>query len=340
MEMPEFIEARRPRWEQLETLLDKAEGRGLRALELEEARSLGKLYRAVSSDLLWVRARSGSADVSGYLNDLVGRAYAITYPGQRPRLADVWGFVARGFPALMRQEWRMYTASVLLFLAGMGFGYLGMLVDPDAAPYLVPDQHLSLDPVKRAADEAAGQGMSVQDQAQFTTFLFTHNIQVAFLAFALGITAGVGTALMLFFNGLMLGSLAQVYTAKGMAGWFWAWILPHGIPEITAICIAGAAGFVIARGQVAPRGLPRGLALRQEAVLAVKLLFGTLVLFVLAGIIEGTISQIHPPRLSVLFKVSFALAVGLGVYAYLGSDWMRGARRPEADLDGHGTRSR
>jgi uncharacterized membrane protein SpoIIM required for sporulation len=128
----------------------------------------------------------------------------------------------------------------------------------------------------------------------------------------------------------MLGALAQVYTAKGMAGWFWAWILPHGIPEITAICIAGAAGFVIARGQVAPRGLPRGMALRQEAVRAVKLLFGTFVLFVLAGIIEGTISQIHPPKLSVAFKVSFALTVGLGVYAYLGSDWMRGARKDTA----------
>ena len=64
MEMPEFIEARRPRWQQLEVLLDKAEGRGCGPFELEEARSLGKLYRAVSSDLLWVRARSGSAEVS------------------------------------------------------------------------------------------------------------------------------------------------------------------------------------------------------------------------------------------------------------------------------------
>ncbi|HYO54721.1 stage II sporulation protein M [Archangium sp.] len=338
MEMPEFIEARRPRWQQLESLLDKAEGRGLRALELEEARTLGKLYRAVSSDLLWVRARSGSADVSEYLNDLVGRAYALTYPGQRPRFADVWGFVARGFPALLRQEWRMYVASALLFLAGLGFGYLGMLVDPDAAPYLVPEEHLALDPVQRAANEASEQGMSAEEQAAFTSFLFTHNIEVAFLAFALGITVGVGTALMLFFNGLMLGALAQVYTAKGMAGWFWAWILPHGIPEITAICIAGAAGFVIARGQVAPRGLPRGLALRQEAVRAVKLLFGTLVLFVLAGFIEGTISQIHPPKLSVAFKVSFALTVGVGVYAYLCSDWMRGARKPDAGADGGGVR--
>jgi|SRR5215217_4817431 len=325
MEMAEFIESRRPRWEKLEKLLDQSEVGGLRGLSLDDARTLGKLYRAVSSDLLWVRARSGSADVSAYLNDLVGRAYALTYPGRRPRLADVWGFVARGFPALLRHEWRMYVAAVLLFLAGVGFGYLGMMVDPDAAHYLVPAEHLELDPVQRAANEASGDGMSVGQQAHFTSFLFTHNIQVAFLCFALGVTLGLGTAVMLFVNGLFLGALAHVYAAKGMAGWFWAWILPHGIPEITAICIAGAAGLVIARGLVAPKGLPRGQALRMEAVTAVKLLFGTLVLFVLAGFIEGTVSQIHPPKLSVAFKVTFALVVGSGVYSYLMSDWLRGS---------------
>ncbi|NVJ24971.1 stage II sporulation protein M [Myxococcus sp. AM011] len=326
MEMAEFIESRRPRWEKLEKLLDQSEVRGLRGLSLDDARTLGKLYRAVSSDLLWVRARSGSADVSAYLNDLVGRAYALTYPGRRPRLADVWGFVARGFPALLRREWKMYVAAVLLLLAGAGFGYLGMMVDPDAAHYLVPAEHLELDPVQRAANEASGDGMSVGQQAHFTSFLFTHNIQVAFLCFALGVTLGLGTAVMLFVNGLFLGALAHVYAAKGMAGWFWAWILPHGIPEITAICIAGAAGLVIARGLVAPKGLPRGQALRMEAVTAVKLLFGTLVLFVLAGFIEGTVSQIHPPKLSVAFKITFALVVGSGVYSYLMSDWLRGAR--------------
>src|SRR5687767_4473325 len=177
MDVAEFIEARRPRWEKLESLLDKAELGGLRALSLEEARSLGKMYRAVSSDLLWVRSRSGSADVSAYLNDLVGRAYALTYPGKRPRFADVWDFISRGFPALLRRESRMYIASLLLFLAGMGFGYLGMVVDPDAAHYLVPEEHLKLDPVERADKEAKGEGMTVEEQAYFSSFLFTHNIQ-------------------------------------------------------------------------------------------------------------------------------------------------------------------
>lgn len=325
MELVDFVDGRRPRWVDLERLLDKAEAEGLGKLSLDEARSLSRLYRGASSDLLWVRARASSADVTGYLNDLVGRAYALTYPGRRARLSDMTAFVLRGFPALMRKEWKVYVASVLLFMAGFGFGWLGMVFDPDAAPYLVPDQHQDLDPIKRAEREAKSDGEDIERQAAFSSFLFTHNISVAFFAFALGVTAGVGTAVLLFFNGLLLGALAWVYASKGMTGWFWAWILPHGIPEITAICIAGAAGLVLARGLVAPKGLQRRLAVRQEGVTAVKLLFGTLLLFVLAGFIEGTISQIHPPRLSVEVKIGFALLVGLGVYAYLLSGFRKDA---------------
>lgn len=323
MELAEFVEQRRPRWVELERLLNKSESTGIKSLSLDEARQLARLYRAASSDLLWVRARSGAADICEYLNDLVGRAYAITYPGKKPRLADMLGFLTHVFPDLMAKEVRMFIASVLMFMAGAGFGFIGMIFDPDAAIYLVPDQHQKLDPAQRAKDEASDDVASVEEQAAFSSFLFTHNIQVAFLAFALGISAGIGTALMLFVNGLFLGALFQVYLSKGLAGWFWAWILPHGIPEITAICIAGAAGLVIARGMIAPKGLPRGVAVRKEAITAVKMLLGTLALFVLAGVIEGTISQIHPPKLPVWFKVGFALIVGAFVYAYLFSAYLR-----------------
>lgn len=328
MELPEFIELRRPRWESLEQLLERGERSGLKALTLDEARALSRLYRTASSDLLWVRARAGAADVSGYLNDLVARAYALTYPGKRVRLREVVRFVTHEFPDLLRAEWRVVLASTLIFLSGGGFGWIGMMFDPEAAPYLVPSMHQDLDPEERAKREAANDGADVGQQAEFSAFLMRNNIGVAFFAFALGLTAGVGTAILLFGNGVLLGSLAWVYASKGYAGWFWAWILPHGIPEITAICLAGAAGLTIARALVAPRGLSRRVALKKEGVLAVKLVLGTVVLFVLAGLIEGTISQIHPPRLPIWFKLSFALVVGAGVYAYLFSAFLRPQRLP------------
>ena len=323
MDIAEFIDGRRTKWAALERLLETAQGRGIKSLALDDARHLSRLYRSASSDLLWMRAHGGAAEVTEYLNDLVGRAYALTYPGKKPRVRDVWRFLGAGFPALFRAEIRMFLAAWLLTLGGAAFGYLGMMFDPAAAYYVVPEQHQKLDPVERAKQEEAHDTASADEQAAFSSFLFTHNIGVAIFAFALGVTAGVGTSLLLFGNGIMLGSLAQVYAAKGMTGWFWAWILPHGIPELTAICIAGAAGLVIARGMLAPKGLPRPLALKREGRTALLLLLGTFALFVLAGMIEGTISQIHPPKLPVWFKIGFALVVGSGVYLYLFSAWLR-----------------
>ncbi len=91
MELAEFVEHRAAevgaRWSACWTPAEA--GRALKSLSLDDARALSRLYRATSSDLLWVRARAGAADVSGYLNDLVGRAYALTYPGKRVRLGDV-----------------------------------------------------------------------------------------------------------------------------------------------------------------------------------------------------------------------------------------------------------
>jgi uncharacterized membrane protein SpoIIM required for sporulation len=192
-------------------------------------------------------------------------------------------------------------------------------VDPQASSYLVPADHVSIDPIERAKKQATQEAAAIDQQVAFSSFLFTHNISVAFMAFALGLTLGVGTVVMLFANGVFLGALAQAYAAKGLSGWFWAWILPHGIPELTAICIGGAAGLMLARGLASPGRQSRGESLRREARGAVSLLLGTMALFVLAGMIEGTISQIHPPHLSVAFKISFALTVGSVVYAYLTS---------------------
>jgi len=319
-----WVRDRSPRWQTLERLLTRVEEGGLRALRLEEARALARHHREVSGDLLRARARGLPAEVTGYLNDLVGRAYALTAPRRRMRWHDIWRFYWLDLPELIRRERWMILGAAALMLAGGLFGWLGMAMDPEAAPFLIPEDHLSLEPILRAQQEAEAQAASVDEQAAFATWLFTHNIQVSFLAFALGITAGVGTGVVLFFNGVFLGGLAQVYAARGLAGWFWAWILPHGIPELTAIFLAGAAGLILGRGLIAPRGLPRSLSLRQEATVALRLLLATLPILVVAGIIEGTISQIHPPQLPVGFKISFALVMGGALYLWLGAAWLRG----------------
>ena len=318
MDLAQFVDTHRPKWDRLTLLLGRIEAGGLSQLSLDEAQEFGRLYRQASSDLLTARGRAASAELVEYLNALVARGYAQTYPGEPLRLRDLGRFVARGYPRLVRREWKVFAVAYALFFLGLGFGYVAMARDPAAAVVLVPAEHLHLDPDQRVEQANQGPGLTGDEQASFASFLFTHNIKVAFLAFALGLTLGAGTVVMLWYNGLMLGALAFVYQSKGHALWFWGWILPHGVNEITAISLAGAAGLVLARALLAPGARSPADALRAEAKTAGRLVLGTLPLFVVAGLTEGSFSQIHSAALPDAVKLLFAAVMAALLTAYLG----------------------
>jgi uncharacterized membrane protein SpoIIM required for sporulation len=166
-------------------------------------------------------------------------------------------------------------------------------------------------------EEHTGGNESAGTAAAFSGFLFTHNIQVTFVVFALGVTFGVGSAALLFYNGVPLGALAMQYHQEGLGTFFWAWILPHGIPELTEVFVAGAAGLIIARGMWLPGRRRRIDAMIEETRTAVALVLGGMPILIVAGLIEGTISQIHEPTLPYSAKLIFALLVGSLLYYYL-----------------------
>jgi uncharacterized membrane protein SpoIIM required for sporulation len=233
-----FISTRTPSWRALEQLVLDMERRP-GALALDDVRRFAKLYRAASSDLLLARTERVDASIEDYLNGLVARAYAIVYATQPRAQRRIWRFLVDAFPVLFRAEWKVIALSAVLLFAGAAVGAVGIAVDPGSRAVLIPEQHQAFSPDERVMRDE-GQVASAGEASVFSAFLFTHNIRVTFLVFALGITFGVGTALVLFYNGLPLGALAMQYHLAGEGLFFWAWILPHGIPELTQIFIAGA----------------------------------------------------------------------------------------------------
>jgi uncharacterized membrane protein SpoIIM required for sporulation len=175
-----------------------------------------------------------------------------------------------------------------------------------------------MSPVERVARDEGGDVHEGGEAAAFSGFLFTHNMQVAFFAFALGVTFGAGTMLILFYNGLPIGALAAQYHLAGKGLFFWAWILPHGVPELTSVFIAGGAGLVMGRALIAPGRLTRGAALVGASRRAVRLVLGVAPLLCTAGLIEGTISQLHAPVMPYAAKLVFAACVAAALAAYLG----------------------
>ena len=312
-----FVAERSAAWHDLETLLEQANGSDLRTLGVDGARKLGKLYRAACADLIRARTELVDASITDYLNDLVARSYAVVYAAERgTRFGTLFRFFASGYPALVRAEARMVLLSAVLLFGGAGLGAVIYAIDPDARGILVPEPHAEMTPAERVASDEGG-GHAASEAARFSSFLFTHNIQVTFLVFALGITAGIGSAVVLFANGVPLGALALEYHQAGYGTFFWAWILPHGIPELTAIVVAGAAGLILGRGIVAPGRRRIRDAVVHEARRAARLVVGTMPVLILAGLIEGTISQMHAPGMPYWAKLVFAAVVGIALYGWL-----------------------
>jgi uncharacterized membrane protein SpoIIM required for sporulation len=147
-----------------------------------------------------------------------------------------------------------------------------------------------------------------------SAMIITNNIRVDAMAFAGGITAGILTLYIIGSNGLMLGTLGAVFAARGFGTDFWATIAPHGVIELFAIQIAGAAGLILGAGIVRPGRARRIDALTANAARALTLMLGVAGLLVIAGTIEGFVS---PQRLSTDVRFSIGALTAVALTAYL-----------------------
>ncbi len=338
MDFNDFLRQRRTRWKRLGELIDRVQQAGPGILSPMEADELFRLYRLTSSDLNLVQTRTGNPTVVEYLEELVARAYAVlSVPARASFFRSWWMILRHYFPAAVRIEKRLLAISALTLLAGVMCGFGATLANTGAAEVFLPREHLVESPRQRVArlEEMERRGhsaiASADDHAAFTVFLFNNNIRVSVLGFALGLTFGIGTIIVLFYNGAMLGSLAALYLLDGQMTFFVAWVGPHGVIELPCVVLACAAGLLLARAQLRrSEGTTLG-QIRIARPRMVDLLVGASTLLVIAGVIEGGFSQINQPTISYSFKIAVACTLSVLLLAYL--FFMPARRRPAADMD-------
>jgi uncharacterized membrane protein SpoIIM required for sporulation len=311
LDLERFQAQARPRWRDLESLLAALESRPDRRLNPAEAEQLQELYAQVAADLNRVTHGALAPDLIQYLERLVARAYAELYYA-RPTRSELWQprhwlRIFTAFPETFRRQARYFGFALLVTLLGCALGGLAVHYDPAAVDVLLPADYLS-NPGQRVHEEEQGQGHhlnSAQTEAAFSAKLIKHNIEVALLAAALGVTFGIGTALLLFENGVLLGAVAVHYTQQGFGLFMTAWLLPHGVFEIPSILIAGQAGFFLARLLLRRR---EDRNVRQSMREWLVLVAGLAMMLVWAGLMEAFFSQHHAPVLPYGFKVAVAAA--------------------------------
>jgi uncharacterized membrane protein SpoIIM required for sporulation len=156
--------------------------------------------------------------------------------------------------------------------------------------------------------------------------IIANNVQVTIAAFAAGITAGLGTIFLLVMNGVSLGGVFGLYAAKGILPLLVAFVAPHGVLELSAICIAAAAGLLVAAAMLIPGNRTRRRALAENGARAMRLMTAAALMLIVAGSIEGMISPI--PYWPISLKVIVSAITLVLLVAYL-----RGGLQQPARLD-------
>ena len=202
--------------------------------------------------------------------------------------------------------------SVVITLVGFLFGGFAVALDDEAKEAILPGmfaKHLG-NPAKRVADEEKAKKDRLADHhSTFASQLMTNNVSVSIRAVAFGMTFGILTVLLLFYNGVILGLVAVDYILAGQTVFLLGWLLPHGVIEIPSVLIAGQGGLVLGKALIG-RGDRAALTDRLRAVGAdvMTLIGGVAVLLVWAGIVESFFSQYHEPVVPYWIKIMFGCA--------------------------------
>ncbi|HWF33822.1 MAG TPA: stage II sporulation protein M [Solirubrobacteraceae bacterium] len=299
MNLNAFLTERTPIWEALEEELRRGGGHPGR-LGPEGALELGRNYRATVADLALARRRFPGDPVIGRLEALVLAGRQAIY-ARRRRGGSVRGFIAHDYWRLVLGRPGVLAVALLALFGPCLIAAVWALHDPGAALGLVPGRF------KGAAHPHLHHlATGAASQAALAGSIFTNNIEVTFLAFAGGLILGLGTLVVLAYNGVLLGVLAGLTLQSGSFSVFLRYVVPHGLLELSCIALAGAAGLRLAWAIIDPGTLPRGASLRSQARPAVMLVLGTAPFLVVAGLTEGFVTPRGLP-------LDAALAVGLGL---------------------------
>lgn len=302
MDIDAFVAAHQATWWRLQELTAKL--RRINRVSAAELDEMVNLYQRSGAHLAQARVTyAEDAALVNRLTLLVGDAHGTLYAQRDTELRrGVSRFATATFPMAIWGIRRFIAVAFLLTALPWAVFQIWLAVSPEAFDVVAPDA---------AAQQYINQDFedyySNQPSQDFASQVFFNNIRVAFLAFAAGILLCVVTAALLALNGANGGIAGGLFTNVGQSDKFWGLILPHGMLELSAVIVAGAAGLRIGWTLIDPGDRTRFAALTEESRRAGTILLGLVVAFLMAAMVEGFVTGRPWPT---------SVRVGIGAAAF------------------------
>jgi len=295
MNRERFIKSRREDWQRFEALISSMQNKREGSWTGDNVSELSRLYRSICYDLSLVQSREWGSRLEDYLNDLVAHGHNCLYRSPPVSWYGFVEFIAVGFPRLLRRRRQPVLLAAAMFLIPLIISVFVGLTRPDLSAIVCGEDTIqqSIDSFSKDMYQQADWDYTGQRSFMFG-FYVNNNTGIAFRAFALGALAGIGTCFVLLSNGISIGMVQGAILAAGepTSTNFSSFVITHGAFELTAIVIAGAAGFILAQGILMPGERTRLDSLRYHGREAVLLALGAGAMLGVAAVLEGYFSPL------------------------------------------------
>lgn len=305
----QFVEQNKEKWERFEAF---AEGRAKPGPE-----ELSELYTRITDDLSYARTYYGRRSIRVYLNNLAQKVYLNLHKQRSDTGHPFVTFWTSDLPLALYRARKELNISLLFFVLSMAIGIVSSIHDPDFPAVILGDEYINMTEENIRQGEPMGVYKKSSEMDMFLAITL-NNLLVAFRTFVLGAFFGVGTLIIMLYNGIMVGTFQYFFIERDLFTESFLTIWMHGALEISAIVIAGGAGLTLGRGLLYPGTLPRLQSFQIAARRSLKIMLGLVPVFLAAAFIEGfftRITELHDVLRGGFIAACFAF-VGLYFWWY------------------------
>ena len=277
-----FIKNNEERWKKFEQLL--------RANQVSDPDHLAELYIELTDDLAFAQSHFPGSSAEKYLNGLTVNVHDEIHQTRKEEMGRFVTFWTQELPEIYAARQKELLYSFLVMVAALAIGYLSQSSDPDFVRSILGDSYvnMTINNIESGDPMAVYSGHRQMDMFLGITF---NNVRVSFIAFAFGALTAIGTGFVLIQNGIMIGSFLQFFNQYDMLGESLRVVFIHGTLEVSAIVIAGAAGFVMGNSFLFPGTYTRSRSFINGAKEGVKMIVGLIPVFIIAGFLESFVTR-------------------------------------------------
>jgi uncharacterized membrane protein SpoIIM required for sporulation len=312
MQSTKFIAERKADWERLRAAIGKIKRGGYRRLTPEEARDFPHLYRKTCTDYETAKTLKLSPDTLAYIDALVLQAHSLLYTSPKKTFRRLTRLFWPGFPRAFAGNIVFLAVIFFLFFGVATACFLAVYLHPENASALLPGY--ALDSMKEAYKEAPLRTTS--ENITMAGFYISNNVTIAFASFILGLTFGLLTIYLIFYNAVVIGGVLGLVTASGYGHNLFAFVIAHSALELLGICIAGGAGLAIGVSLIMAGEEKRSQVLARKAREVVPLFLMAGLFITSAAFIEGFVSA-SPVSLTLKIVIALVTFSGIAFYAPL-----------------------